>query len=535
MKKSILIQLILWFKKVYTTNHCENCCKSLPLAIFLIIILGFGVYSNCLDGKFVWDDFGLVRDNPYIKSWQNIPEIFTKGIGGGGSSNFYRPVQMATYVADYSLWKFNPVGYHLTNTLLHILAALAIYWLINIIFCSRMLAFLTAALFVAFPVHTEAVSYIAGRADSLAVIFILLTLIFYIKSLPLARPRMFVLALFSCVFALLSKENSVIIPLLILLYHYAFKAKFKAKGFLLISFVVLGYAVLRLTVLKNSVPVTPIMLQRIPGFFVALAEYVRLLLLPFNLHMEYGDKLFSIFNLKAVLGMAAAVLLITIAVRERQRNKLVFFSISWFFLALLPVSNIYVINYSFMMEHWLYLPSIGFFLILAKGLCLLYDSGKFKYAAIVLATSILTSYACLTVEQNNYWREPVSFYKRALQFSPDSYRFLNELGLEYAQMKLNKEAIACYKKALVINPRLAGVCYNLGALYYSLGDDQQAISSLKKAVELAPWYTEAYFALGKAYCRANKKEEALSLYKKLVEIKPGLAAARLDSPCLYFK
>jgi len=509
--------------------------KSVLIQLILIIIIGFSVYSNCLDGKFVWDDFGLVRDNAYIKSWQNIPEIFTKGMGGGGSSNFYRPLQMATYVADYSLWGLNTVGYHLTNTLLHILAALAIYWLINIIFCSRMLAFITAALFVAFPVHTESVSYISGRSDSLAVIFILLTLIFYIKSLSPARPRMFILASLSCIFALLSKENSVIIPLLIILYHYAFKVKFKAKGFLLISFTVLGYAVLRLTVLKDSVPVTPVELQRIPGFFVALAEYVRLLLLPFNLHMEYGDKLFSVFNPKAILGMAVAVLLITIAVRQRGKNNLVFFSISWFFLALLPVSNIYVINYSFMMEHWLYLPSIGFFLLLSRGLCLLYGSGKLKYAAIVLTVAILTSYACLTVKQNNYWREPISFYKRALQFSPDSYRFLNELGLEYAQMNLNKEAIAAYQKALEINPRLAGVYYNLGALYYFLGDDQQAILSLKKAVELAPWYTEAYFALGKAYCRANKKEEALSLYKKLVEIKPGLAAARPDSPCLYFK
>jgi len=534
MKKTAL-QFILWFKKVYTTNHRENCCKSLPLAIFLIIVLGFAVYANCLDGKFVWDDFGLVRDNAHIKNWQNIPGIFTKGIGAGGGSNFYRPLQMVTYVADYSLWKVNPVGYHLTNTFLHILAALAVYWLINLIFLSQRLAFLAAALFVAFPVHTEAVSYISGRADSLSAIFILLSLIFYIKSLSCIRPKMLILALFSCVLALVSKENSIIIPLLILLYHYTFKIKFKAKEFLLISSIVIGYAALRLTVFKNSIPITPVLFQRIPGFFVALTEYSRLLLLPLNLHLEYGNRLFSILDPRAVLGLAIAVLLITIAVRQRQKNKLVFFSISWFFLALLPVSNIYVINDSFMMEHWLYLSSIGFFLILAKGLCLLYDSGKFRYAAMVLAITILSFYACQTIKQNNYWREPVSLYKRALQFSPDSCRLLNELGLEYAQRNLNKEAIAAYKKALEINPGLAGVYYNLGTLYSSAGDDQQAILSLEKAVKLAPRYAEAYLALGRVYCRNNRKEEALSLFKKLMEIKPGLAAARAAAPCLYFK
>jgi len=518
-------------------THCENCCKSLPLAIFLIIVLGFAVYSNCLDGKFIWDDFGLVKDNAYIKSWLNFPEIMTKGMGAGSgsSSNFYRPLQMVTHMVDYSLWKLNVVGYHLTNTLLHISAALAVYWLINIIFCSQPLAFLTASLFVAHPVHTEAVSYISGRSDSLSAIFILLSLIFYIKSLSSVRNKTYILALLSCVFALLSKENSVVIPLLILLYHYAFKSKFKAKEFLFISLIVLGYVALRLTVLKSSIPVSPVLFQRIPGFFVALAEYARLLLFPFDLHLEYGNRLFSIFDPKAILGLAIAVSLITIAVRQREKNKLVFFSISWFLLALLPVANIYAINYSFMMEHWLYLPSIGFFLILAKGLCLLYDSRRFRYAAAALTISILSFYACLTIKQNNYWRDPVSLYKRALQFSPDSWRFLNELGLEYADRKLNKEAIAAYQKALEINPGLAGVYYNLGTLYSSAGDDRQAIISLEKAVELAPGYVDAYIVLGRVYCRANKKEEALSLYKKLMEIKPGLAAARLDSPCLYFK
>ncbi len=338
--------------------------KSAIVQIILIIALGIIVYSNCLDGKFVWDDFGLVKDNSLIRSWRNIPEIFTEGMGGD-NSNFYRPLQIISYAADYSLWGLNSVGYHLTNTLLHILAALAVYWLINILFSSQALAFLTAALFVVNPLHTESVSYISTRSDPLSLLFISLTLIFYIKSLPGARPVASALSLASCLLALLSKENSIIIPLLILLYHYTFKIKLKPRLFFSISLIVLAYVILRLTLLKSFVSISPVLFRRVPGFFAALSEYMRLLLLPVNLHLEYGNRLFAIFHPRAILGLAIFVFLIAAAVRRRNRDQLLFFAIAWFFLALLPVTSIYAINYSFMMEHWLYLPSVGFFLVLS--------------------------------------------------------------------------------------------------------------------------------------------------------------------------
>lgn len=520
------------------TNLPEK--KAVLIHIILIIVMGFIVYSSSLNGKFVWDDFGLVKDNAYIKSWSNIPGIITRDIGAGSksSSNFYRPLQMISYTIDYSLWKLNVFGYHLTSTLLHVLAALALYWLTNKIFSNRGISFIAAVLFVIHPVHTEAVSYIAGRADSQAALFILLSLVFYIKSLSSPSRKPYFLAAFSCILALLSKESSVIIPVLILLYHYTFRRKLEIKRFLPILLIVAGYIVLRFTVLRYLIPASPppiVLLQRIPGFFAALTEYLRLLLLPFNLRLEYGNKLFSFFDFRVVMGLAAAILLIILAFQKRGKNKLVFFSISWFFITLLPVSNIYTINYSFMMEHWLYLPSIGFFLILSSGLCSLCSSRKFRYAAMVLTIGVLFFYSYLTIEQNNYWREPASLYKRTLKFAPDSWRFYNELGLEYADMKLYKQAIATYKKALEINPGLAGVYYNLGTSYSATGNNEEAILSFKKAIELAPRYIEAYLALGRIYCRINKKEEAVSLYKKLIEIEPGITSARSDSPCLHFR
>lgn len=182
------------------------------LSAIVIIILGFAVYANSLNGQFVWDDIHLVKENKFVKDWSNLEKLFKTDIreGAGRRGNAYRPVQMITYMIDYSVWKLNERGYHLTNTILHILVALSIYWIINIIFRDNLVSLLTAALFVVHPVHTEAVSYISGRADPLSFLFMLLAFIFYIKNLNSRSLIAFICMLLSYVCAILSKESSFI-------------------------------------------------------------------------------------------------------------------------------------------------------------------------------------------------------------------------------------------------------------------------------------------------------------------------------------
>ena len=105
--------------------------------VIIIIICAAAIcYANSLSGKFIWDDRYLIKDNIYIKDWSHIAKVFTQDIGAGAgiNSSSYRPLQMFTYMIDYSLWKLDVRGYHLVNILLHILAALGIYWLVNILF-----------------------------------------------------------------------------------------------------------------------------------------------------------------------------------------------------------------------------------------------------------------------------------------------------------------------------------------------------------------------------------------------------------------
>jgi len=496
----------------------------------LIIILGSVVYSNSLDGEFVWDDQYLVKDNVYIKSFSYLPRIFIKdyGEGGGVRYGFYRPLQTFTYMIDYAFWKLNQKGYHLTSILIHILAALSIFWLIDIIFGDKLVSLLASLTFVIHPIHTETVAYISGRQESLAALFILLCLIFYIKYLRSENKGIYLLMLVNYILAILSKEVSLIVPLIMVLYNYSFKKKLRISHLLPIIIISFIYILLRLTLLRHlfqsPLSASTNILQRTPGFFVALTNYLKLLILPLALHMGYGNPLFKITDPRALLGLIMFFSLLLYALRIRKSNSLVFFSIGWFFITLLPASNLYPLS-SYMREHWLYLPSIGFFIILAKVLSSLYRRKHLRIFTVISVISLLLYFSLLTLRQNSFWRKPPALYERMLECSPFSSDVYNNLGKHYSDEAKTQKAIEMFKKALRTDPDNAVAYNNLAAVYSSLGRNKEAIELYRKSIEIKPAYVRAYSNLAVAYIDIGNKEDAIRLLKKAMEINPDYSEA----------
>ena len=546
--------------------------KSVIFIIF-IIILGFGIYLNSLGGNFIWDDAGLIKDNVYIRNWSGLSQVFTKNIwaGIGEGSNVYRPFQMVTYIVDYSLWKLNVHGYHFTNILLHILAALAFYWLVNVLFNNRILALFSSLIFICHPVQVEAVSYISGRADPLVTIFILISFVFYLKFLQTKKIAVWVMMLLSFIFALLSRENALILPALFILYHYAFKKKLEIKYFWPVLSLAGIYIILRLVFINTvfyETPAKSTFMQRLPGSLAALTNYVRILFLPLNLHMEYGNIFFSFLAPKVILGFGIILFLLACILKSRNSNRLVFFSIAWFIIALLPASNLYPIN-SYMAEHWLYLPSIGFFIILGKLFVSLYEKDKFRFMGLSLLICLLAAYSYLTIKQNTYWRSELSFFERTLKHAPRSSKVYNNLGHLYCDAGNKAQGIKMYLKAIQINPRyaeaynnigdiyissgrneegikycqmairlnnsLSSAYYNLGNAYYNLGQKDKSIEMLEKSIRFDPDCVEAYNNLASGYAELGNLDEAIKLWNKCIKLNPDFMTAHFNLSVFYFK
>ena len=554
----------------------------------VIVVLGGLAYLNSLLNPFIWDDAFQISTNLHIRSLGYIPRLFFETVYHQDMiGRFYRPILMASFALDYHQWGLEPFGYHISNILIHLGNALLVYGIIRLVFRRELLAFFTSMLFVLHPVQTEAVTYISGRADLLAAFFCLLSLYFFITYLDFDgyRKRLyFVASALSFLFAMLSKESAAVFPFILFFYEACFrreelKGKRSAK-YIAYAAILLIYTIVRHFVLlnvKSSLTVSgPIpLLNRFCLIPSIIITNIKILLFPGGLHMERSEFLFerphSFFDHRVIIALSVLIAVAVFVWLVRKRHNEALFGFGWFILLLTPVLNVVPIN-AFIAEHWLYLPSIGFFLLCSSALIGLFRLNSIKLCIVSFMVVILAMLCALTIRQNYIWRNPVFFYKYTLKFSPLSTRLRTNLGVEYFNLGLYKDAEMECRKALAIEPAGTNAIndyLNLGAalywqgkkkesaeaydnaiklkpdsplgywfmanILYLDGQTKKAVGFYKKAVELAPSNASYWLTLGNAYTKDKDLKGAAEAYKRALEAYPYFFEARINLGTVYFK
>ena len=416
-------------------------------------------------------------------------------------------------MADYFLWGYVPAGFHFTNICLHALFAILVYLFAFRVLKNVAAAFVTAALFGIHPLNTEAVSYVAGRADPIYLIFFLASFILFLRSAALIdsdriRYGALALALVCYLLSILSKEIGLILPLMLLLYVFAFYGSGAAgrKLYLLcLPFVLIAaaYGIARRTVLDFSgiAPGSWMVKVDLPHRLLtsckAVCVYLQLLILPFGLHMERTIRVVrSAWEPSAIGALLAVVLAVAAIWRCRTYNRKLFFAGMWFFIGLLPVSNIVPIN-SFIAEHWLYMPAIGAFMAAGMGVAAVIGRPgrpyfNFRNAAVVSALAlVLAFYGYLAFERNKDWKDGISFFKSALKYSPRNAKLHLNFGNAYYCEGDRKNAMKEYEKTLELRPNYAEAYANIGSLYLEEGNYARAREYVEKALSIKPDFPNA--------------------------------------------
>jgi len=524
----------------------------------LLISLGLGLYKNSLPGEFLWDDHYFIVNNFLIRDLTQFPKFFAQEIAGStaGHYGYYRPLPELSYALDFSLWRLDPAGYHLTNIFLHIAAGAALFLFSNILIGNFWAAASAAILFVCHPVQTEAVSYISGRGDLLAVTFLLLGLTAYLKFLDKTTLRGGIGIFIFFTTALFSKENALTLPLLLWAYHFSFRKTScwaaAVPGILSIGF----YSLIRLINWDTAALVTSSASgigQRLPGFFQSIPIYLRILFSPGDLHFDYGQPRFAWNDWGVLLGVATVLFLLLLAAEKRKSQPLWTFAILWFFIGILPAGNIYRV-YSYIAEHSLYLAGIGFFILLGQSVNIWTKDKKRRPLGIALLILLTVLYGFQTVRQNFYWQDPLIFYDRALQYTQRYTLYIN-LGTEYQLRDNYSEAIIAYKKALALNPGSVQARKNLAAVYLANGhlteaenclwlaaavkpndaniadifgriyqkqaDTRRAEIAFKKALRLDQKYSPAYRHLAELYLARGQYHRAMLFLQDAVQVEPN--------------
>ena len=515
-----------------------------------MIILGtFVAYWPAMRNSFVWDDTALVLRDPLIRSWRLTPDAFREFLFlDATASNFYRPLQRLTFMADYALWgiarsgdaktaaktgapdtgdgadvaavqRAAQPGWHFTSVFTHALAALALWWLLRTWLGGlgangEWWALAGALAWALHPLHTSAVTYVSGRADPLAAIFIFSGLALIAKAhargalVPGDRPaaRAIIFAAVCALAALLSKESGVVLLIVWLLWLLA-RARRDPRGWaawIAAAVIACGtYGALRMTAGHTSPPasgevapwqVRPILVAR------ALAEYATLFIAPHSLHMERdvstnpvgvstnpaGDDAANLRNGRLRDAQTLAGLCIAAGLvwwRRRVRKiapdaalALLCAAVTW-----LPVSNVFRLNAT-VAEHWLYVPSA--FLIAA----ILFTARAFAperpqlfTAMRAVAAAWVAFLAVQTWRQQGYWHDQRTFVAETIQRAGRGARMVSNLGQLAMQDGKPDEALALFRESLAMQPKLALAHFNIATVAFAKKDYDTALAELKLA------------------------------------------------------
>ena len=536
--------------------------KRWPHFLFLALA-GFIVHLPSLQGEMVWDDSFLVRDNPFIKSPLFIFEAFRHYLFLDFYSVHYRPVQNLSFIVDYFFWNGNVYGFHLTNLLLHIASGLLLYLLLEKLFASlrgveaddsnssawSLGAFFVALLWIVHPVHSAAVDYISGRADSLAFFFACGGWLLFIRARKstrfAARAALYSLAALSGLLALCSREIAFV-WILLFLFHLTFFDKECGRRMLIITALcsiglIAIYAGLRTlpAVRLNAAPshgwpasMRAILMLR------SLGDYARLMVFPANLHMErtvvVPENYLSHEQWRhsagieylAILGLLFFGALLYGAFRAGPSRGLRIFGASWFLLAYLPISNLIELNAT-VAEHWLYLPSVGF-LIFVIG-CVIDLPVRYRRVMAGCACCAVVGLGVRSTIRSSDWSTEEIFYRRTLAAGGRSSRILANLGQVYANRGEFAKAEAIYRNVLRLSPDYPIARSNLAEVLLREGHKKEAeelLASTSKATEITrkeyPRTWIAVLNLALSYHRDKKDAEALAIAEKARHDYPGV-------------
>ena len=547
----------------------------------IIILLTCLVYAPVLQNDFVWDDVVYVTENTLIRSL-SIYSLSEMLISFHASN--WHPLTWLSLAIDYTFWGLDPLGYHLTNIILHGLNTLIVFFLAikltvkakeddeislpskmetSILTQSLIVAGVTALLFGLHPLHVESVAWVSERKDLLCALFVLLSILSYLSYTSSIGQNYRWILLTTClllfIFALMSKPMAVTLPVILLLLDiYPLKriSLYPSKTGKTLSvlmekapFFALSIASSIITIMAQHAGEAIRSLERFPtdarlfNALRALVFYLGKTVFPVNLVPFYPFPInIHWLNLQYLLS-ALLVLLITGYCLWMVKQGKCFFFITWsyYVVTLLPVLGIVQVGGQAAADRYTYLPSLSIFLSIGVGMLWFFEGvtltrSKSLFGGLVLVF-IFIFMGQLTINQIKIWQNSEVFWSYVISSFPfpqsDPLAHYN-LGNAYASKGRLDQAISEYKRALILKPHYAEAHNNLASAYVLKGKWDKAISEIKQSLAINPNYAMAHNNLGSIYHKKGDLDKAISEYKQAIAIKPDYAKAHGNIGLIYY-
>jgi tetratricopeptide (TPR) repeat protein len=510
----------------------------------VLILLAIIPYLNTLLNGFVYDDTMQILENPYIRSFDHLKEVFGTTvwsyIGDMGGTNYYRPMMTFGYLICYQLFGPLAYGFHLTNLVLHAATVCILFFVSAELFEDRALAWLAAGLFALHPIHSESVAWIAAVTDLQMTLFYLLGFWCYLR---VARPgggtsQRAQLGMVLCLgLGMLSKEQALTLPALAMLYEHFYRDdrqettwQQKVSRYGILWLAAMAYLVFRTQMLGAFAPV----LQRpdlswpqtILSAFALMGQYLGKLLWPVHLNAFYVfEKSTTFLDLRVVAGVGGLIVCAVVFALLWRRDRRVSFGILWMLATLAPVLNAQWLAANAFTERYLYLPSVGFCWMLAWVGTAWWIWAKdrevaWRRAMVLVLTVLALLWVARIVTRNRDWRDDLTLYTSTLASEPNSWHIRNNLGHALWHRGDRAGAVREWRAALAIKPENDIVLSNLGVVYKEDKLFPEAIEYFERALSIDSKFTDAHLHLSETYLEMGMTESAQEHLRAAVALSP---------------
>ena len=474
-------------------------CKSITFVGIALVAGTITAYWPVFRCEFVsLDDPMYVNQNPHVlggltrSGWQYAFTTF--------DSFNWHPLTWLSLELDTSLWGKAPLGYHVTNLILHVVNVVLLFATLHLLTGSVYRSGFVAGLFAVHPLHVESVAWISERKDVLSTLFLLLTVLAYVRYAARPKVTRYLLVAAMLVLGLLSKPMLVTLPILLLLLDWWPLCRLKGgpvddcnhrfpqcrlrdliaeKIFLLFLAFADGLATIAAQRSAMKVMEDLPFSFRLANVLNAYAWYLQKTFAPIDLIAFYPHPERSLSWQSIAFGLVLTCGLTAWAFWPSRLRRQPHLSVgwAWFVVSLLPVIGLLQVGGQAYADRYAYIPHIGLFVMIVWEVhrCLVAVRGG-RAILIVLAVASLIACGRLTQLQVEYWKNSDALWTHALDVDAEN-------GFAHA---------------------------HLADLRFSEGDYERAIDHLERGLRLkrAGYVANAYGMWGRALIELGRSDEA---------------------------
>ncbi len=503
-------------------------------ALTITLVLFIPALSN---GFTNWDDVLYVTNNQLLRdlSGEGLKAIFSTPV----VSN-YHPLTILSLALNYQMAELNPMSYHLTSVILHLINTALVFWFIwRLSSGNKWVSLFVALLFGIHPMHVESVAWISERKDLLYTLFYVLAMIVYVRYVQTKQMKHLAVVTVLGGLSLLCKPAAIVLPASLLAIDYYMKREWSWKWIIekIPLFILAGIFAYATLSIQSERAVASVELHSIAdrisfaGFGVCW--YLLKVIVPYPLSALHPFP----NSISVLYYLATAVSIIGVAILAwKVRNRNVLFGFGFYLINLILVLQLISIGNAVVAERYTYVPYISIFFMLGMEIIprLEGEWSKYKKPIVGLGVAWILVLCFLTWNRISVWKDSQTLWADVLTHYPESTRAWTNKGLNLYDQEEWPQVIEHLSRTLEIDPNYADALEWRSRAYLENKEGEKALADARKFVSLYPQKEAGLFLVARAQDATKDFDGAVANYSTLIQRYPNKPEYYNNRGVLYF-